>query len=211
MQKSDQKVIDVLKKVGAILEGHFVGTSGKHMGTYINKDDLFPHPLEVEKVCQMFAEKNKNLDIEVIAAPALGGIVLAQCTASFLSKTLGREILTVFTEKDVNNNQIFNRGKDKYVKNKKVLILEDLTTTGGSVKKVIESVRKAGGKVIAISVMVNKNPKEVNSSLFNLPFNFLGEMEVQTYEEKECPLCKNNIPINIEVGHGRKYLENLNK
>ena len=89
--------------------------------------------------------------------------------------------------------------------------MEDLTTTGGSVKKVIESVRKAGGKIIAISVMVNKNPKEVNSSLFNLSFNFLGEMEVQTYEEKECPLCKNNIPINIEVGHGRKYLENLNK
>ena len=140
---------------------HFVGVSGKHMDTYITKDALFPHVFEVEKVCRMFAEKNKNFEIDVVAAPALGGIILAQGTAYALSKIKGKEVLAVFTEKTPDGDQIFTRGYDKYVKNKNVLVLEDLVTTGGSVQKVIASVKKAGGNVVAVSVMVNKSPKVV--------------------------------------------------
>ncbi|MBI2631042.1 phosphoribosyltransferase [Candidatus Nomurabacteria bacterium] len=204
-------VISILKNVGAILPGsHFVGASGRHMDTYITKDALFPHVLEVEKVCRMFAEKNKDLDIDVVAAPALGGIILAQGTAYALSQIKGKEILAVFTEKTPDSDQIFTRGYDGYVKGRNVLVLEDLTTTGGSVQKVAASVKKVGGNVVAVSVMVNKNPKGVNSDLFGAPFNSLGELEVETYDEKDCPLCKNNIPINIKFGHGKKFLKSKN-
>ncbi|MFA6520026.1 MAG: phosphoribosyltransferase family protein [Candidatus Paceibacterota bacterium] len=202
-------ILSMLKKVGAILpDSHFVGVSGKHIDTYITKDALFPHPLEVEKVCQMFAEKNKDLEVDIVAAPALGGIILAQGTAYALSKVKGKEILAIFTEKTPEGDQVFTRGYDKYVNGKNVLILEDLVTTGGSVQKVITSVKKAGGNVLAVSVMVNKSPKVVNSELFGVPFNSLGELEVETYDEKDCPMCKNNAPINTQFGHGKKFLEN---
>ena len=190
---------------------HFVGVSGKHMDTYITKDALFPHVFEVEKVCRMFAEKNKNFEIDVVAAPALGGIILAQGTAYALSKIKGKEVLAVFTEKTPDGDQIFTRGYDKYVKNKNVLVLEDLVTTGGSVQKAIASVKKAGGNVVAVSVMVNKSPKVVNSELFGAPFSALGELEVENYEAKDCPLCRKNVPMNTEFGHGKKFLGSRNK
>ncbi|MFA6257227.1 MAG: phosphoribosyltransferase family protein [Candidatus Paceibacterota bacterium] len=203
-------IISLLKAVGAVMpDSHFVGVSGKHMATYITKDALFPHVLEVEKVCQMFAEKNKDVDVDVdvVAAPALGGIILAQGTAYALSKIKGKEILAIFTEKTGDGDQVFTRGYDKYVAGKNVLVLEDLTTTGGSVQKVIASVKKAGGNVLAVSVMVNKSPKVVNSEMFGVPLRALGELEIENYDAENCPLCKNNIPINTDFGHGKKFLE----
>ncbi len=203
-----QDIINILKKVDAIIpNGHFVGTSGRHMDTYINKDAHFPHVLQVQTVCEMFAENNKHLNVEVVAAPALGGIILAQGTAMALSKIYKKEVLAVFTEKNADGVQVFTRGNDKYVKGKNVLVLEDLTTLGNSVKKVVENVKNAGGKVVGVSVMVNKNPKGVTSETLGAPFNSLGVLEVETYDEKDCPLCKKNISINTTVGHGKKYLE----
>lgn len=201
-------IISLLTRVGAIMpQSHFVGVSGRHMDTYITKDALFPHVLEVEKVCQMFAEQNKDLHPEVVAAPALGGIILAQGTAYALSKIYGKEVLAVFTEKTAENGQIFTRGYDKYIAGKKVLVLEDLTTTGGSVMKVIESVKGAGGDVVGVSVMVNKDPEHVTSDLLRAPLRALGKLAVKTFEAGECPLCRDNIPVNTQFGHGKKFLE----
>ena len=203
-----QDIISILKGTGAVMtDSHFVGTSGLHMSTYINKDALFPHVLQVELVSEMFAAKNKHLDIEVVAAPAIGGIILAQGTALALSRMYKKEVLAVFTEKNAEGSQVFTRGNDKYVKDKNVLVLEDLTTTGNSVKKVVENVRNAGGNVVGVSVMINKNPKEVTSEMFGTTFSSLGDMPVETYDEKDCPLCKAKVPINISVGHGKKFLE----
>jgi orotate phosphoribosyltransferase len=200
-------IISILINIGAILEGHFVGVSGKHIATYITKDALFPHVLEVEKVCQMFAEKIKDLQPEVVAAPALGGIILAQGTARALSDIYGREVLAVFTEKNTEGNQVFTRGYDKYVRGKKILAIEDLTTTGGSVRKVIASVLDAGGEMVGVSIMVNKSPKFVTSEMFGVPLRALGELEIPNYDASDCPMCKEGVPINTEFGHGKKFLE----
>ncbi|MBI3305837.1 orotidine-5'-phosphate decarboxylase [Candidatus Nomurabacteria bacterium] len=205
-----QDIVNILKSVSAIItDSHFVGTSGLHMSTYINKDALFPHVLQVELVSEMFAIKNKHLAVEVVAAPTIGGIILAQGTASALSRLYKKEVLAVFTEKNSEGNQVFTRGNDKYVKNKNVLVLEDLTTTGNSAKKVVENVRNAGGNVVGVSVMINKNPTDVTSEIFGAPFSSLGDMPVETYDEKDCPLCKKGVPINTKFGHGKKFLENL--
>lgn len=198
-------VIEILKKVGAVLaDSHFVGTSGRHFDTYITKDALFPHTAETSEICRMFAEKNKDLDIDAVAAPALGGIIVAQWTAHHLSQIRGKEILAVFTEKTAENDQVFTRGYDAHVRGKKVLVLEDLTTTGGSVKKVVESVQKAGGTVAAVCVMVNRDPVNVNSATLGVPFSALGELVVQSYDAADCPLCKNGVPVNTQFGHGLK-------
>ena len=201
-------VVSLLKKVGAVLtDDHFVYTSGKHGSVYINKDSLYPHTKETSKVGKMFAEKFKKIRIDVVAAPALGGIILSQWTAYHLSKLKKKEILGIYTEKDNDKNQIFTRGYDRLVKGKNVLVIEDLTTTGGSVKKVVDSVKKAGGNVVTVCVMVNRDPVGVTSKTIGVPFTALGVLKAEAFDELDCPMCKAGIPINTSVGHGKKYLE----
>lgn len=201
-------VVKLLKSIKAILtDSHFVYTSGKHGSVYVRKDMLYPHTKLTSDVCKLFAEKFKDKDIDVVVAPALGGIILSQWTAYHLSKLKNKEILGLFTEKDEASNQVFKRGYDKMVKGKNVLIVEDLATTGGSVKKVVDAIRKAGGKVIEVSVMINRDPKNVTSKTVGAPLSSLGIFEAESFDPNNCPLCQENIPINTVVGHGKKYLQ----
>lgn len=204
--RSDE-VLAVFKKTGGYITGsHIVYTSGKHGEAYLNKDAIYPHTAEVSKICREIALRFKDKNIEVVSAPALGGIILSQWTASHLSQLTGREILGVYTEKTPDKNQIFTRGYDKLVKAKKVLVVEDITTTGGSVKKVIDSVRNAGGKVVAVCVLVNRDPDNINSQTIGASYSSLAEIKMQAWEEKDCPLCRKEVPINTTVGKGREYL-----
>lgn len=209
------KVVDTLKKIGAVItDDHFVYTSGKHGSVYINKDALYPHTKETSEVCLEIASLFKDKDIEVVVAPAVGGTILSQWTAYHLSQMKGKEILSAYTEKDAGttasaaeSKQLFRRGYDAIVKGKKVLVVEDLTTTGGSVKQVVDCVRVAGGEVVSVCVMVNRDPKNVNETTIGVPFVAADVLEAQAFDEAVCPLCKANKPINTKVGHGKAYLE----
>jgi len=211
----DNTVINILKKVGAVLtDGHFVYTSGKHGSVYINKDAVYPHTEETSKIGQLFAEKFKDSKIDVVIAPAIGGTILSQWTAYHLSKITGREVLSAYTEKDIGqnasaseSNQVLRRGYDKIVAGKNVLVIEDLTTTGISVKKVVEAVKTVGGNVLAVCVMVNRDPQHVTSDVVGAPFSALSVLRADAVDEHECQLCKKNIPINTKIGHGKKYME----
>ncbi|HEX8964976.1 MAG TPA: phosphoribosyltransferase family protein [Patescibacteria group bacterium] len=204
----NNEVIDILKKIGAVItDDHFVYTSGKHGKVYINKDAVYPHTVDTSRICELFAQKHKDLEIDVVAAPSLGGIVLETWTAYHLTKLKNKEVLGVYTEKDAEKNQVFTRGYDKLVTGKNVLVIEDLTTTGGSVLKVVNSVKNVGGNVVAVSVMVNRDPEHVNSQLMGVPFSALAELKAEAWDEADCPMCKENKPINTNVGHGKKYLE----
>lgn len=198
-------VIEILKKVGAVLENdHFVGTSGLHFNTYVNKDFLYPHTKETGEVGRLFAEKYKDKNIEVVVGPALGGIILSQWTAHHLSEINQKEVLGIYAEKTPDGGQIFTRGYDNYVKGKRVLVVEDIITTGGSLVKTADAVRNAGGEIVAICAMVNKT-KDLKIEQY--PVEFLSTLFIDTYEAEACPLCKEGIPVNIKVGHGKKFLE----
>ncbi|SRR5258708_7063897 len=211
------KVIKLLKKAEAIFsDSHFVFTSGKHAPRYINKMALFVHPLLASQMGKLFAEKYKGTNVEVVAAPALGGIVLAQWTAYHLSKLKGYEVIAVYTEKDkgtfssgAESNQIFTRGYDKYVKDKNVLVVEDIVTTGISVTKVVKAVKAAGGKIIEVCAMANINtkPESITDKIIGAKFSYLAKLPVALYDANNCPLCKEGVPINTSLGHGKKYLE----
>ena len=208
-------VIDILKKVGAVLtDDHFVYTSGKHGSVYINKDAVYPHTKETSKIGQLFAEKFKDADIEVVVAPAIGGTILSQWTAYHLSQFTKKEVLSAYTEKDsgqnasaAESNQVLRRGYDKIVNGKDVLVIEDLTTTGISVKKVVEAVKASGGNVLAVCVMVNRDPEHVTSEVVGAPFSSLGVLRADAVDPKDCQLCKKGVPINRNVGHGKKFME----
>ena len=210
----------ILKEVDALLtENHFVYTSGKHGSVYINKDALYPHTDATSAVGKMMAEKYKDMEIDVVVGPALGGIILSQWVAHHLSELKGREILSIYAEKDPSTssgepsekNLIFTRGYDKLVARKNVLVVEDITNTGESMKKVIQAVKDAGGNVVAACVMINRSPKTVTSETMGAPFDALGVIEAEAYDEEDCPFCKDNVPINTNVGHGRQYLEKKNE
>jgi orotate phosphoribosyltransferase len=208
MKSKSQPIIELLKSVGAVLTNdHFVLTTGKHSDTYINKDALYPHTDKASQVGKMFADHCQDLDIEVVVAPALGGIILSQWTAHHLSQLKKKEVLGVYAEKGPDKSFIFTRGYDKLIGGKKILVLEDLTTTGGSVKKVVDAVRQAGGEVVMVGVMVNRNPEQVNEVSMTAPFFSLGSLEVKAYAENEVPVELAQRPINTHVGHGKKYLE----
>jgi orotate phosphoribosyltransferase len=201
-----QDILTLLEETHAILKNdHFVLTSGRHSPMYINKDAAYVHPDKAKRIGELFAEKAAAFTPDVVAAPALGGIILSQWTAYALTKKLKREVLSVYTEKTPDKEQFFTRGYDGVIKGKKVLVIEDLTTTGGSVLKVVQSVTRESGIIVAVGVLVNRNPEHVTEKFFGAPFFSLADLPVESYEAKECPLCKKNIPINTTVGHGKKY------
>lgn len=200
-------LLSLLEDVGAVMPNdHFVGTSGAHFDTYINKDALYPHIDKVSAVGKMFAEVFSPYAVDVIAGPALGGIILSQWTAAALCEISGKNVLSIYAEKKDGGLQL-TRGYDALVQGKRVAVVEDLTTTGGSLQKAIHAVQEKGGEVVAAAVMVNKNPTAVTEELFGIPFHALSEMVVTMYEAKECPLCKNGIPVNASIGHGKQFIE----
>lgn len=209
----NEKTLKILEQTGAIIiNDHFVYTSGKHGSVYIRKDKLYPHTQLTAKVCEMMARSVQDKKIDVVVGPSVGGIILSQWVAYYLSKLTKREVLSVFTEKDYDDvqkfdrPQLFKRGYDQLVKNKRVLVVEDLTTTGASVKKVVERVKEAKGKVVGVFVLLNRNPEEVNKKLMKSPFFALSVFKADAWDAKNCPLCKEGIPINTIVGHGREFL-----
>src|SRR3989344_3571173 len=176
-------IVGLLKKINAIIvDDHFVYTSGKHGSVYVRKDRLYPNTQKTSDVCKLIAKKFKDKNIDIVVGPSIGGIILSQWTAYHLTKLKKKEVLGVFTEKDEESNQVFKRDYDKLVENKNVLIVEDLTTTGGSVAKVVKSVKKAGGKVIAACVMINRDPQKVTSKTIGAPLSSLGIFRAESFD-----------------------------
>lgn len=226
--------MQTLAKVGAIItDSHIVYASGKHGAVYINKDAIYPNIKETSDLCRAIAEQFADDGIEVVIAPAIGGVILSQWTAYHLSEIIGREVLAVYAEKSDSIGSplyyicfglrilwkgcpqlgrapeeyfVIKRGYDKLIVGKKVLAVEDILTTGGSAKKVIEATRALGGNIVGLGVLCNRGgitPQDVA----NPPKLFaLVNIKLDAWDEAECPLCAKNIPINTNVGKDREYL-----
>ena len=206
------KILKLLQSVDAIFtDDHFVYTSGKHGEVYINKDSLYPHTKVTSQVCKELAKKCKDLEIDTVVAPALGGIILSQWIAYHLSQIKGKEIYGVYAEKDPVKTFIITRGYDKLVKGKNILVVEDLTNTGGSVKKAVDTVREYGGNVTGVCIMVNRSPETVTSEMFSAPLVVGDVLPALAWDEKDCHLCQKKVPINTSMGHGKKYVQSKTK
>jgi len=205
---NDQEVLQILGKVGAVItDSHIVYTSGKHGTAYVNKDAVYPHTKETSDLCRAIAQQFANDGVEVVIAPAIGGVILSQWTAHHLSEITGREVFGVYAEKAESGDAfIIKRGYDKIVAGKNILVVEDVLTTGGSAKKVIEATRALGGNIVGHGVLCNRGgitPENVA----NLPKIFaLVNVKFDAWDETDCPLCAKSVPINTDVGKGREYL-----
>lgn len=205
---TEQEFLEILKETGGyISESHIVATSGKHLDAYLNKDAIYPHTRAVSAVCKAMAELFADANIEAVVGPSLGGIILSQWTAYHLSEMMGRDVLGIYAEKNESKDQILTRGYDALVRGKRILVVEDILTTGGSLAKVVRTVKAAGGTVVAACAMVNRDPDKIDDAVIGAPLKTLASLRLPAWDEADCPMCKNNVPINTTVGKGRKYLE----
>lgn len=204
---NEQEVLQVLGRVGAVIaDSHIVYTSGKHGTAYVNKDAVYPHTAETSRLCRAIAERFADDNVEVVIAPAIGGVILSQWTAHHLTEMNGHEVFGVYAEKSDGDAFVVKRGYDKLIAGKNVLVVEDVLTTGGSAKKVVEATRAIGGNVVGLGVLCNRGgitPEDVA----NPPKLFaLVNVKLDAWDEAECPLCAKNVPINTDVGKGREFL-----
>ena len=176
-----QEILEIFKDTGVMLEGHFLLTSGRHSDKYMQCAKLFKDA----SISEMFAkELAKKFDgIDIVVGPAVGGIILAY----EVSRQLG--VPNIFAERE-NGAMALRRGFS-IEKGDRVLVVEDVVTTGGSVKEVIALLESMGAIVAGVGSIVDRSNGQVN---FGVPFKSVLSMEVVSYPADDCPLCKQGIP-----------------
>ena len=207
---NDATLMQMFSDVGAIVTGsHFVYTSGRHSSVYINKDALYLHTRTISALCERMIEPFEAEHIDVVVGPVLGGIVLSQWAAHHLNqRRTNGETLAVYAEKAADGRDkqfFFGRGYNQYIAGRNILVVEDVLTTGGSARQVIELVRELGGNVVALSALCNRGnvrPSDVG----DVPISALVSIDLDTYAPEDCPLCRENVPVNTELGKGKAFL-----
>ncbi len=174
----------LLETTGAVRHGHFQLSSGLHSPLYVQCALLFEHPTHAEKVARALAEKCSGLQVDVVAAPALGGIVHGY----ELARHLGAR--SIFVEREANGR--FALRRFALGPGERVLIAEDVLTTGGSVRETIEVVRRAGGDVVGVAVIVDRSGGRAQ---LDVPVRSLLTRTIEAFAPEDCPLCRENKPL----------------
>jgi orotate phosphoribosyltransferase len=182
----DDAVLQILESVGAIRKGHFELTSGRHSGTYVQCALVLQHPLLAEQLGRALASKFADLHVDVVASPAIGGIVLGQEVARAVVARPGeKQVRAIFAERDARSVLTLRRGF-ALEPGEKVLIIEDVWTTGGSTSETIRVVEEAGGTVVAAGALIDRSGGEVE---FPVRTEALLSLRMESYDAAECPLC----------------------
>ena len=174
-----EQVLDIYKKTGALLTGHFLLSSGLHSEQYLQSALVLQQPDIATMLCAALAEKFKDSTIEVVIAPALGGVFVSHETA----RALG--VRAIFAER-VNGELMLRRGFT-IKPGERVLVVEDVITTGRSTKETIDIVRNAGGAVIAAASLIDRSGGKAD---IGVPYKSLVTLTVPVYTPDRCPLCK---------------------
>lgn len=186
---TQEEMLKIFEKTGGILKGHFILTSGRHSDTYMQCAKLFVDPKASELLCKSLAEKLDGEKIDLVISPAVGGILMGY----EMARQLG--VNNIFAERE-NGAMTLRRGFT-LPENANVLVVEDVVTTGGSVKEVIELVKERGCNVTAVASIVDRSNGKVD---FGVKFVNLISMDVVSYEPSECPMCKEGKTPAVKPG-----------
>ena len=184
MSLSEKEILEIFEKSGALLKGHFLLTSGRHSNVYFQCAKVLQYSEYAEKICGMIAEHFKSENIDTVIAPAIGGIVVGQEVARQLNKR------SIFAERE--NKSLTLRRGFTIEKGEKVLVCEDVVTTGGSVFEVIDIVKNLGGDVVGVGFIVDRSNGKVN---FDHPQFSAMMLDAKSFLPEECPLCKKGIEL----------------
>ena len=180
---TEKQILDLFREHQALLEGHFILSSGLHSNRYIQCALVLQQPRIAEELCVELGPKLGELGASVVVAPALGGVIVGHEVA----RALGLRAL--FTERQ-NGVMTLRRGF-RLEKNEPALMVEDVITTGKSTRETIDCVEEAGGKVVGVGALVDRSGGHVD---FGVPKASLVTLNVQTYDPDQCPLCQAGTP-----------------
>ena len=187
---TESEILNIFKKSGALLTGHFLLTSGRHSDRYFQCAKVLQYPEYTEVLCKMIADNFRNTELDTVIAPAIGGLVVGQEVARQLNKRF------IFAERPASQGE-----EDKKLslrrgftldENEKVLVCEDVVTTGGSVFEVIDIVKSNNAKVVGVGFIVDRSNGKVD---FKYPQFSTLKMDVVSYLPDECPLCREDIEL----------------
>lgn len=190
---TNEQIIDMLKEAEVLLEGHFLLTSGRHSDKYMQCAKIFQHSKYSVPLCEELVKKYKDDNAEVVIGPAIGAIQMAY----EVGRQLG--VKNIFAERDDNGAMTLRRGFS-IEKGQRVLIVEDVVTTGGSVREVIDLVREHGGEIVGIGSIVDRTGGKID---FGVPYKSAFSMDITSYEPGECPICKTDLPL-VKPGSRKK-------
>jgi len=182
--RSEQQVVDIFKTTGTFMEGHFRLTSGLHSSLYIEKFRLLERPQYTSALCQDIAARFNSQGVTVVVGPAMGGIIIAYEVA----RALG--VRAIFCERE--DGKLTLRRGFHIEPSDRVLVVEDIVTTGGSVKEVLRVVEHSGATIVGVGLLVDRSGGEVT---LGYPTEALLTMTVPTYAPDNCPLCAQGLPI----------------
>ncbi len=181
---TEKEVSAIFRKTGAVLEGHFRLSSGLHSGKYLQCARALQYPEYAESLCKALANKFKDEKINIVIAPALGGILVSYEVA----RALGAKSL--FTER-LEGKMTLRRGFE-LGRNDNVLVVEDVVTTGLSTKEVIEVVKSYNSRLIGIGCLVDRSKEKID---FKTRFESLIKINIPTFRPEACPFCRKKIPV----------------
>lgn len=179
-----EQILKIFKESGALLNGHFKLTSGLHSASYFQCAKVLQYPQYAETLSKMVVDYFTNTKVDTVISPAIGGIVVGQ--------EIGRQfgVKTIFAERE--NGEMKLRRGFSLEKDEKVLVCEDVVTTGGSVFEVINLVKSFKAIPVGVGFIVDRSNGKVN---FNIPQISCMQMEVKSFQPEECPLCEAGKPI----------------
>ena len=186
------ELLDLFRKSGALLEGHFRLTSGLHSPGYLQCALVLQHPQHADALGAALAARTRELRPTVVLSPALGGIVIGQEVAR------GLGVRAIFAERQ--DGALTLRRGFMLSESDRVLVVEDVLTTGGSTRETMQVARAAGAQVVGAAAIVDRSPSgrasgEFRASDFGVPFTALLNIDLPTYEPDRCPLCAQGLPV----------------
>ena len=181
---TDQEILEILEETGAYLQGHFLLTSGRHSDRYFEKFRVLEHPQHTERLCRELARRFSDVPIDVVIGPAIGGIIIAYEVARHLGAR------AIFAEREAGQMRL-RRGFAIHPK-ERVLVVEDVITTGGSVQEVIRLVEDTEGHIEGVGLLMDRSGGAIDLGYRTAALVTAG---ILSYEPEDCPFCKQNLPL----------------
>lgn len=178
--------LDLLRRVGALLEGHFQYASGRHGALYVEKFRLLEDPQATADFCKQLATATRSHGVELVVGPTTGGVIVAYETA----RQLGTHAF--IAERDGEGDERSLLRGFQVRPGQRTLVVDDVLTTGGSVRQTIAAVEKAEGLPVAVAVLIDRNGGRTE---FGLPFRSAMTLDIDTYPPDDCPLCRQGVPL----------------
>jgi orotate phosphoribosyltransferase len=185
--EAEASLIDVLRACGALKRGHFLLSSGRHSDQYIEKFDLLRNPAATSAACASISEQFRDRSVDVVVGPTTGGVILAFEVA----RQLG--VAAAYAERATSSGsgREFRRGT-AFAPGARVLVVDDILTTGGSLRETLEALEAHPVEVVGVSVLVDRSG---GSADVRVPWTALATLDVASWEPEQCPLCAAGEPL----------------